>query len=56
LPVHGDGGWKSVIHPTVLGFIKPAALGFIKSHRYTGLAVYRFVLGAAVLLFLPSGA
>jgi undecaprenyl pyrophosphate phosphatase UppP len=48
LPVHGDGGWKSVIHPT--------ALGFIKSHRYTGFAVYRIVLGAALLLFLPSGA
>jgi undecaprenyl pyrophosphate phosphatase UppP len=48
LPVHGDGGWKSVI--------KPAALGLIKSHRYTGLAVYRIVLGAALLLFLPSGA
>jgi undecaprenyl-diphosphatase len=31
-------------------------LGYIQSHRFTVFAVYRMVLGAALLLFLPSGA
>ncbi|WCE06090.1 undecaprenyl-diphosphate phosphatase [Pseudoxanthomonas sp. JBR18] len=31
-------------------------LGYIQSHRFTVFAVYRMILGAALLLFLPSGA
>lgn len=31
-------------------------LGYIQSHRFTAFAVYRMALGAALLLFLPSGA
>ncbi len=31
-------------------------LGYIQSHRFTVFAVYRMALGAALLLFLPSGA
>lgn len=30
-------------------------LGYIRSHRFTAFAVYRIALGAALLLFLPSG-
>ncbi|MGV8959742.1 MAG: undecaprenyl-diphosphate phosphatase [Stenotrophomonas sp.] len=30
-------------------------LGFIKGHRYTVFALYRIVLGIALLLFLPAG-
>ncbi len=31
-------------------------LGYIKSHRFTGFAIYRIALGAALLLGLPAGA
>lgn len=31
-------------------------LGYIQSHRFTVFAVYRVLLGVALLLFLPSGA
>ena len=31
-------------------------LGYIKDHRYTGFAVYRIVLGALLLLLVPTGA
>lgn len=30
-------------------------LGYIKSHRFTAFALYRIALGAALLLWLPSG-
>jgi len=30
-------------------------LGYIKSHRFTAFAIYRIVLGAALLLWLPAG-
>ena len=30
-------------------------LRYIQSHRFTAFAVYRVVLGAALLLWLPSG-
>ena len=30
-------------------------LNYIQSHRFTAFAVYRFVLGAALLLLVPSG-
>ncbi len=31
-------------------------LGYIQTHRFTAFAVYRMVLGAALLLLVPSGA
>ncbi|MDH5823287.1 undecaprenyl-diphosphate phosphatase [Luteimonas sp. RD2P54] len=41
---------------TATGFVVVRwLLGFIRSHRYTGFAVYRIVLGAALLLVLPAG-
>jgi undecaprenyl-diphosphatase len=30
-------------------------LRYIQSHRFTAFAVYRFVLGAALLLLVPAG-
>lgn len=30
-------------------------LSYIQSHRFTAFAVYRFVLGAALLLLMPAG-
>jgi undecaprenyl-diphosphatase len=30
-------------------------LGYIRTHRFTAFAVYRFVLGVALLLLLPAG-
>ena len=30
-------------------------LSYIRSHRFTAFAVYRIVLGAGLLLFLPAG-
>jgi undecaprenyl-diphosphatase len=30
-------------------------LGYIRSHRYTPFAIYRIVLGVALLLWLPTG-
>jgi undecaprenyl-diphosphatase len=30
-------------------------LGYIRTHRFTAFAVYRFVLGIALLLLLPAG-
>ena len=41
---------------TVTGFVVVKwLLGYIKQHRYTGFAVYRIVLGTALLLGLPAG-
>ena len=41
---------------TVTGFVVVKwLLGYIKQHRFTGFAVYRIGLGAALLLFLPAG-
>ncbi len=41
---------------TVTGFLVVKwLLGYIKQHRYTGFAVYRIALGAALLLWLPAG-
>lgn len=59
---HGLAGqaWTEV----VLAFIAATATGFvvvrwllayIKSHRYTGFAVYRIILGALLLLLMPAG-
>ncbi|MHC9083680.1 undecaprenyl-diphosphate phosphatase [Luteimonas sp. RIT-PG2_3] len=59
---HGLGGeaWGDVavafIAATFTGFIVVKwLLSYIKSHRFTGFAVYRILLGAALLLFLPVG-
>ena len=30
-------------------------LNYIHNHRFTGFAIYRFVLGAALLLLMPAG-
>jgi undecaprenyl-diphosphatase len=30
-------------------------LGYLQTHRFTAFAIYRLVLGAALLLFLPAG-
>ena len=30
-------------------------MGYIKSHRFTAFDLYRIALGAALLLWLPSG-
>jgi undecaprenyl-diphosphatase len=41
---------------TVTGFVAVRwLLGYIKQHRYTPFAIYRIVLGAALLLWLPAG-
>ena len=32
-----------------------ALLRYIQTHRFTAFAIYRFVLGAALLLLVPSG-
>jgi undecaprenyl-diphosphatase len=31
-------------------------LGYIRTHRFTWFAIYRIVLGAALLLLIPTGA
>ena len=41
---------------TVTGFVAVRwLLGYIKQHRYTPFAIYRIVLGVALLLWLPAG-
>lgn len=41
---------------TVTGFLVVRwLLDYIKSNRYTGFAVYRIILGALLLLFMPAG-
>lgn len=41
---------------TVTGFLVVKwLLGYIKNHRYTVFAVYRMILGAALLLLMPAG-
>ena len=56
----GDEAWDQVAlsfaAATVTGFLVVKwLLGYIRKHRYTGFAVYRIILGAALLLFMPSG-
>ncbi len=42
---------------TVTGFLVVKwLLGYIKTHRYTVFAVYRLMLGGALLLLMPAGA
>ena len=41
---------------TATGFVVVKwLLGYIRQHRYTGFAVYRILLGAALLLLIPNG-
>lgn len=41
---------------TLTGFmVVKWLLGYIEEHRFTGFAVYRILLGAALLLWLPAG-
>lgn len=41
---------------TVTGFLVVKwLLGYIEHHRFTGFAIYRILLGAALLLWLPAG-
>jgi undecaprenyl-diphosphatase len=41
---------------TVVAFVAVKwLLGYIRSHRFTAFAIYRIVLGIALLLFLPAG-
>jgi undecaprenyl-diphosphatase len=41
---------------TVTGFLVVKwLLGYIKSHRFTGFAIYRIVLGGLLLLLMPAG-
>ena len=41
---------------TITGFmVVKWLLGYIEHHRFTGFAVYRILLGAALLLWLPAG-
>ncbi|WP_454832789.1 undecaprenyl-diphosphate phosphatase [Pseudoxanthomonas wuyuanensis] len=41
---------------TATGFVVVKwLLGYIKSHRFTGFAIYRIVLGAALLMLMPAG-
>ena len=40
----------------IVGFIAVKwLLGYIRTHRFTAFAVYRIVLGAALLLLMPAG-
>ncbi|WP_295924972.1 undecaprenyl-diphosphate phosphatase [uncultured Xanthomonas sp.] len=55
----GSENWGDValafVASMVTGFVVVKwLLGYIKSHRFTAFAVYRIVLGAALLLWLPA--
>lgn len=52
----GDLGIAFVVS-TITAFIAVKwLLRYIQSHRYTGFAIYRILVGAALLLLLPAGA
>ena len=56
----GGEAWGDValafVAATVTGFLVVKwLLGYIKQHRFTGFAIYRIVLGVALLLWLPAG-
>lgn len=55
----GGENWAFVavafVAATITGFVVVKwLLGYIKKHRFTVFAVYRIVLGAALLLWLPA--
>ncbi len=57
----GSEDWGDVglafIAATATGFVVVKwLLGYIKSHRFTVFAIYRLILGAALLLLMPTGA
>ncbi len=57
----GGEAWSEValafVAATLTGFVVVRwLLGYVKSHRYTGFAVYRILLGLALLLWLPATA
>ena len=65
LDLYRDGGigqedWTSLgvafVASAVTAFISVKwLLRYIQTHRFTAFAVYRFALGAALLLWLPAG-
>jgi len=65
LKVLKDGGganedWAALIVgfvvSLIVGFVAVKwLLGYIRSHRFTAFAIYRIVLGIALLLLVPSG-
>ncbi len=64
LKLENNGGHEDLaalavafVASTVTAFIAVKwLLGYIRTHRFTAFAIYRIVLGAALLLFLPAGA
>ena len=65
LSVWSDGGFANVDWNALgVAFVASAATAFvavkwllryIQGHRFTSFAIYRFVLGVALLLWLPAG-
>jgi undecaprenyl-diphosphatase len=63
LKLEGGGGHEdfaaltvAFVAATITAFIAVKwLLGYIRSHRFTAFAIYRIVLGAALLLFMPAG-
>ena len=63
LKLEGSGGHENMtalavafIASTVTAFVAVKwLLGYIRTHRFTAFAIYRIVLGAALLWFLPAG-
>lgn len=63
---HGGAGaasenWEALgiafVVSTITAFVAVKwLLGYIQTHRFTPFAIYRIVVGAALLLFLPMGA
>jgi len=56
----GEERWDEVgvafFAATVTGFVVVKwLLGYIKRHRFTGFAVYRLLLGTALLIWMPMG-
>ena len=54
---HEDWGALAIgfVVSTVTAFIAVKwLLGYIRTHRFTAFAIYRIVLGAALLLFMPG--
>ena len=56
----GEEAWGELgvafLAATVTGFLAVRwLLGYVKQHRFTPFAIYRIVLGVALLLWLPAG-
>ena len=55
-PIHED--WIALVLAFVVSMLTAFLavkwlLGYIRSHRFTAFAIYRIVLGAALLLLMP---